>query len=201
MKNHSFVYKNLFLFLLYLSCTASYGQQTTNIDLDKYGGQTSFGFSLGDGLGPVVRQYLSPRTVLEAGMYYGSSLAPQENNNGDNPGGDFNTEFGFVIDFAVHAYGKRFFKEKKNRIKANGFTLRTGHMFGKFSTSHMAAGWTQEIFRERNPKRSFIFELGLKGYLPHWDAKENSMGSPFDYKEAKASVFPYLRLHWNWFVK
>lgn len=175
-------------------------QAQQQIQLDSIGGKTSIGFSLGDGLGPVMRHYLNTQTVLEAGMYAGATLAPQEN-NGNNPAGNFNTEFGFMIDFAVHAYGKRFYKPQKNRIKAHGFTLRTGHVFGDFSTSLLSAGWTQEIFRERNPKHSFIFELGLKGYLPHWDAFKNSISSEFPYKEAKANGFLYLRLGWTWFVK
>lgn len=168
---------------------AAFLLQAQQVELDSVGGKTNIGISLGDGLGPVMRHYLNTRTVLEAGMYAGVALAPQEDNGGSNPGGAFNTEFGFMVDFAVHAYGKRFYKPEKNRIKAHGFALRTGHVFGKFSTSLLSAGWTQEVFRERSPKRSFIFELGLKGYLPHWDAFKNSEDSEIQYKMAEMVNF------------
>lgn len=201
MKKHQLIFKTSVLLFLSLNCAIFYGQETDNIDLDRFGGKTSLGFGIGDGLGPIVRQYLNAQTVLEAGLYAGSTLAPLENTGDSKLASDLHTEFGFMIDFAVHAYGKRFYKEEKRRIKVHGFTMRTGHVFGKFASSILAAGWTQEVFPERNPRRSFILEAGLKGYLPHWDARQNSINSDFDYKEPKVRPFPYLRLHWNFFVK
>lgn len=192
--------KNAILPLLLITQLTLQAQTSADADLDVSGGKLGIGPSFSDGLGAAARYYLTQRTVLEGGLYLGNTLAPQEKND-DNPAAAFNTQLGFMIDCSAHAFGKRFLKARKNRIKANGFVLRTGHQFGKFSTSMLAMGWTQEMFPAHKPNRTFIFELGLKGYLPHWNALENSLGSEFEYQEAKLRVFPFIRFHWNFFVK
>lgn len=171
--------------LIMVSLSAS-AQTEEKVDLSGFGGQTGIGFTFGDGLGPVFRYCLGQKAILETGIYYGSTIAPLEENT-------YNLETGPMIDGAVNFMGNRFEKPNKEKVKANGLVLHAGHLFGDFSTSSASAGWVHESFKKRNPWHSFLFELGLKASFPHWyGTSASGYGTP-------PAAFPYIRFHWNWY--
>lgn len=192
-----------------LLASAQPGDTTSNIpansrnkaNLDEYGGQLGLGFRIFDGLGPVLRYQLDTKNAFELSVGAGATSAPiSDEFSGDNPA---NTEIGLELDVAYHLMGKRYEKNRKNKIKSNGLALHAGHLFGDFSTSFLSAGWTQETFRKDKPMRSFNLELGLKFNFPHWST--NTAYDPWTGYETGYSdplpVIPYFRLHWNWFLK
>lgn len=150
-----------------------------------YGGQVGIGFSIFDGLGTPVRYYLSPKKVLEGGIYYGGIVVRPENE-------DPRLEAGLMLGGGFTFFGDRFEKASKHKIRAHGLALRLNHLTGDYSTTMLSAGWAMETFRKGRTNRSFIFELGLRGVFPNFE---------LDGETVKATPSAYLRCHWNFFVK
>jgi hypothetical protein len=159
---------------------------------DQYGGQYGIGFGFGDGLMANFRYSLSPKTALEGGIGYASTMVPIEEGSfeEENP---FNTEGGFQFEAAAHLMAAR--KEnRKGKIKANGIMLRAGHLFGDFATTFLSGGYGVEVFNPNKKKnnRSYLFEVGLKASFPQWETNTFGYGDP-------PPVFPYLRFRWFWY--
>jgi hypothetical protein len=179
----------LFLCFFFSTLTFTFAQEVnrSNIDVSKYGGKLGVGISILDGLGVPVRYYVTPKNVLEGGMYIGSTIVYN----------DFEFETigsGFVAGLGYTRLGDRFVKEKRNtsKIRANGVALRYRRLFGDFKTNFLSLGWAMETSRATRPHRSFIFELGLQGSFPNFVYDNRT----FD--QAVPGI--YLRCHWNFFI-
>lgn len=166
--------------------------ETQTADLHAPGGAWGGGFSFGDGLLFTLRHARSEKMTFQLSSGLGATSAPTNDNftGTENPGG---VAPGLVLEGGVNFYGKRFLKPGKQKIKAHGLAVRIGHLFGDFSTTQIAAAWTQEIFRQKSPRRSFNFELGLKGLISHWEPN-GDYGDPWP-------VLPFVRFHWHWYGK
>lgn len=166
--------------------------ETQTADLHAPGGAWGGGFSFGDGLLLTLRHARSEKITLQLSTGLGATSAPATDDftGTENPGG---VATGFVLEGGANFYGKRFEKPGKQKIKAHGLAVRIGHLFGDFSTTQFTAAWTQEIFRQKSPRRSFNFELGIKGLISHWEPN-GDYGDPWP-------VLPFVRFHWHWYGK
>ncbi len=175
---------NTLLSVLFLTISFYLSAQTT--DYKEYGGKISIGVEIFDGFGIPVRYYSGPH-VIEAGMYMGG-VALYENSKL----ADIRTEP--MVGAGYTYFGNRFLKEKKRRdkIRANGISLRVNQLLGDFSTTVPSLSWAQETFREGRTHRSFLFELGIQYLVPN-----------FTYLEVRPDpqVGLHLRCQWNFFLK
>ncbi|RMF01233.1 MAG: hypothetical protein D6772_05145, partial [Bacteroidetes bacterium] len=174
-----------FLLLLFVSVLASgqdayfmdYAPTATNdfpkqLDTMRYspeyirnaGGKLSVGISFGEGFGVPVRYYITPKHVVEAGLYLGAVVIFDEDSNGE-----INTYLpsGPTIGLAFARLGNKFEKAKrrKSKIRALGVTPRFQYQFpvGKddtFSRFSFSLGFTQETYKGRKHNRNYIFEFG-----------------------------------------
>ncbi|MBC7774913.1 MAG: hypothetical protein H7246_05685 [Phycisphaerae bacterium] len=148
-----------------------------------YGGKIGVGISIFDGLGVPVRYYLSPKKVLDGGIYFaGIAVTEYE---------ETQLKFGPMLGGGFTFFGDRFEKTSKQKIRAHGLALRLNYLTGDYSTTMLSAGWAMETFKKARSNRSFIFELGLRGQFPNYEIE----GEP-----AKLSPGLYLRCHWNFFL-
>ncbi len=148
-----------------------------------YGRKIGIGISIFDGLGVPVRYYLSPKRVLEGGIYFaGIAVTEYE---------ETQLKFAPMLGGGFTFFGDRFEKVRKQKIRAHGLALRLNYLTGDYSTTMLSAGWAMETFKKNRSNRSFIFELGLRGQFPNYEIE----GEP-----AKVSPGLYLRCHWNFFV-
>ena len=194
--------KLFFVSLLSFSLFPLFAQETSQVDPNDYGGEMGLGFQILDGLTVAFRYYLKPSTVLQLDAGLISVNAPLlSDENGEEQ--EINIENGFGLNASVNFFGQRFQKIKRSgnhKIKSHGVAIRAGQVFGDYSSTRFTAGWVQEVFKQRNPKHSFLFELGLGAMLPHWHA--GTLGQNVLYEEPASVVGTiYLRLHWNWFLK
>ncbi len=166
--------------------------ETQTADLHEPGGVWGGGFSFGDGLLLTLRHARSEKMTFQFSTGLGATSAPSTDDftGAENPGG---VAPGFVLEGGANFYGKRFLKPGKQKIKVHGLAVRIGHLFGDFSTTQITAAWTQEIFRQKSPRHSFNFELGLKGLISHW-APDPDYSDPLP-------VLPFVRFHWHWYGK
>lgn len=149
-----------------------------------YGGKIGVGISIFDGFGVPVRYYFSPKKVMEAGIYYGGIVVPND--------GEVQLGSGLMLGGGYTFFGDRFEKESKRKIRANGLALRVNFLTGDYSTAMLSAGWAMETFRKDRTNRSFIFELGLREQFPNFE---------LDGEPVKALPTAYLRCQWMIFVK
>lgn len=175
--------KNILLCFLCLIAPCCLSAQS---DYKEYGGKLSIGVSLFDGVGIPVRYYAGSN-VFEGGVYIGSVLLYE-----NKVLTDIRAEP--MVGVGYTYFGDRFLKEKKRRdkIRANGISLRVNQLLGDFSTTIPSLSWAQETFREGRTKRSFLFELGIQYSLP---------GSTYLDAEAENQVGIRLRCQWNFFLK
>lgn len=160
-------------------------------EYDDYGGKLGIGISLFNGVGVPVRYYLSPKKVLEAGMYVGAIAIWEDGGNGPEL---IAYTPNFMLGAGYSYFGNRFLKEKKHKskVRAHGVALRAQQLIGDFNTTFASLGWAMETFRKERKHNSFIFELGLQGVFPNFTYD----GAKYD----KARPGVYLRCHWNFFL-
>ena len=132
--------------------------KTLDFDLDVYGGDFSYGITLGGGglIGSPIRYHSSDKIAFELGIYY--LPMPIEINDGDYS--SLNYYHTAVFEWGSNLYLKKHFKEKSNKVKLNGLTSKAGIGIGGYNSFYFAFGWIHESFRKANPKKSFTFELG-----------------------------------------
>ncbi|MCB0532741.1 MAG: hypothetical protein H6574_21185 [Lewinellaceae bacterium] len=158
-------------------------------DYDDYGGKVSIGISILSGFGIPARIYLSPKNVLEAGIYSGGVLIYNSDLEEVQA-----LKYGFMGGLGYTHFGNRFLKEKRkrNKVRAHGVALRANQLFGDFKTSFVSLGWAMETFKEDRRNQSFIFELGLQGFFPDF------VYEGVEYNDPQPGI--YLRCHWNFFL-
>jgi len=166
-------------------------QTTNNLNLSEYGsGASSYGIAYGAPgvLGIPIRFYPNEKTALQIGTYLSGTPVYTAFD-------ELEVKTGFAFAGSATFFGAKSYKSHKEKIKRHGFTLKAGHQFGEFSTSYIAGGWAVETFKKRNKNRSFIFELGLGGYVPHWDNTDAF------YQDPEFTPTLMLNFHWNWYGK
>ncbi len=99
------------------------------------------------------------------------------------------TEFDFFL--------KRFYKESKQRVRANGVYLRGVHALNQYSVTMFSVGWCSEYFKLNNYKRSFMLNLGPAIQVNHWYNDPKNVA----YTDNMFAVMPALmfKIQWNFF--
>lgn len=162
-------------------------------EYDDYGGKIGFGVSIFNGFGMPVRYYLSPKKVIEGGVYIGAVAIWEQNNGGNLELLAY--EPNFMLGAGYSYFGNRFLKQKKHKskVRAHGLAVRGQYLVGDFKTAFASLGWAMETFRKDRKNNSFIFELGLQGAFP------NFVYNNVEYSKGRPGL--YLRCHWNFFLK
>lgn len=106
-----------------------------------------------------------------------------------SPGISLGTELDFFL--------KRFYKESKQRVRANGVYLRGVHGVNAYAVTTLSVGWCSEYFRLNNYKRSFMLNLGPAIQINHWfDDPKNVAYTDDIYRIMPALLF---KVQWNFF--
>jgi hypothetical protein len=156
-----------------------------------YGSQTAIGISLlGSGfVGGHFRWRAGKALYLDFGVHY----LPQVFNH------DFEDEILFNNTFSVSGEldfsFRRFFNERSQKVRANGLFVQCSHVFGRFDSTDLSAGWSLEFFRLNRFKQSFLLNLGLGvQHYPWIDDLQNA-----NYNKSYSRFLPdlHFRLQWN----
>ncbi|MCF8244792.1 MAG: hypothetical protein K9J37_09805 [Saprospiraceae bacterium] len=100
---------------------------------------------------------------------------------------------GAEMDFFI----KRFYKERKQRVRANGIFFRGVTALNKYPVTTVSFGWCSEYFRLNNFKRSFMLNLGPGMQINHWfDDSKNSAYTENIYKYMPTVMF---KVQWHFF--
>jgi hypothetical protein len=158
------------------------------VDINKYGGKFSYGIALGGGgiIGVPIRAYLSPKFALELGAFYRPAIVVNSESG--------TTLNSILIAGGMNYYFSKYYKEKKEKVKMNGITVKSGIGSGDFSTFMVGGGWIHESFKQSNTNRSFTFELG-----PGLLISDNYPAGYYDYNTTSFAL--YWKLTWNWYSK
>lgn len=163
------------------------------LNLDEYGGSFSSGVAIGGGgvFGLPMRYHTSSsRFAFELGLYYRPGYFRVKGYYGSST--DYFVHSG-VLSLGSNFYLGKHYKEKKQKIKLNGITIKGGIGMGEFNTLFAATGWIHESFKKRNKKKSFTLELGIGLIYTEFSAKGNNLYN--------SSLGPYWKLQWNWYKK
>ncbi len=175
--------KNILVCLLCLTGAYSLSAQS---EYGEYGKKLSIGFSIFQGIGVPVRYYAGSH-VLEGGVYMGGIVFTADDEIQE-------VRLEPMVSGGYTFFGDRFLKEKKkrNKIRANGISLRASQILGDYSTTIPSLAWAQETFRQGRTKQSFLFELGLRYVIPHYTYRG---------LEVENQIGLHLRCQWNFFLK
>jgi hypothetical protein len=159
-----------------------------SVGFDEYGGKVSAGIFILGGIGIPVRFYINPKNVFEVNVSSATVLIVDDARDLI----EFSPVFGTGVGYTF--FGNRFLKEKKsvNKVRAHGVALRLNRFWGVYDNTQPSISWAMETFRQHRPKRSFLFELGLRSII-------------FDQTNAviteQVSAGLFLRCQWNFFLK
>lgn len=173
--------------------TTRYSQDYIN----NVGGKLSVGIVFDEGFGVPVRYYWTPKNVVEAGFYVGSTVLIVEDDPNDPV---FYLPSGPTFSLAYCRLGEKFEKAKrrKSKIRSLGVTPRILYQFpsgspNTFSKTLFSLGFTQETYKGSKHNRNYIFEIG-----PYY-RKLNGKYEGIDFTGTSYGV--YLRFNWNWFLE
>lgn len=165
--------------------------------IDQVGGKLSVGIAFDEGFGVPVRYYWTPKNIVEAGMYLGTSVVIQEEGNDDF---EFYLPSGPMFGIAYTRLGEKFEKAKKrkSKIRALGVTPRFYYQFpagseNTFSKARFSVGFTQETYKGPQHRRNYVFEIG-----PYYSVLNGSFEG-LDFTGPEYGI--YLRFNWNWFLE
>ena len=100
---------------------------------------------------------------------------------------------GAELDFFI----KRFYKERKQRVRANGIFFRGVTAINEYPVTTVSLGWCSEYFRLNNFKRGFMLNLGPAMQINHWfDDPKNAAYTEGLYKFMPALI---LKVQWHFF--
>ena len=100
---------------------------------------------------------------------------------------------GAELDFFI----KRFYKERKQRVRANGIFFRGVTAINEYPVTTLSLGWCSEYFRLNNFKRGFMLNLGPAMQINHWfDDPKNAAYTEGLYKFMPAMI---LKVQWHFF--
>lgn len=106
-----------------------------------------------------------------------------------SPGINVGAEF----DFFLH----RFYKEKRQRVRANGIFLRGVTALNEYPVTTLSLGWCSEYFRLNNFKRGFMLNLGPALQINHWfDDPKNIAYTKDMYKYLPSAI---IKVQWHFF--
>ena len=170
------------------------GMTSSEVNLEDYGGKQAIEISLiGASLvGVHYRIRAAKELFFDVGLHYTPTVLFN----------DFNDEAKAVSSFSVSGganyFLHRHFKERKQKIRANGLFFNVTHTFGKYDFSSFAFGWASEYFKRQNTNRSFILELGPSLNVRHWVDDPSTF--PYNYNQDKVMGGVFLRLKWVFFT-
>ncbi len=159
-----------------------------------YGGKTAFGFSLfgeSNFLGAHFRLMAAKELFLDMSAQPELKALTNRFNN--------DVVFGanLLLCGEVNYFLNRFYKERKQKVRANGLFLNASYAFGDYETTRVNGGWCSEYFRLNRFKRGFLLHLGMGLNVNHW------VDDPLNYAYIKdiPKVQPtgYFRIQWNFF--
>ncbi|MBK9017407.1 MAG: hypothetical protein IPM82_27045 [Saprospiraceae bacterium] len=106
-----------------------------------------------------------------------------------SPGIKLGAEFDFFL--------KRFYKERRQRVRANGIFFRGVTALNAYPVSTLSLGWCSEYFRLNNFKRSFMLNLGPALVINHWfDDPKNSPYTESAFRYMPSVIF---KVQWHFF--
>lgn len=158
--------------------------------LEEYGGKFSSGLAIGGGglIGYPVSFHTSSKFAFEIGLHYRPLFLNVEDYWGRTSS---SLEHSVLLSLGTNFYLGKSFKEKKQKIKLNGITVKGGAGFGSFNTTFFAVGWINESFKKKNKKKSFSLELG-PGLLYTYCGNKHV---------EDLSFMVYWKFQWNWYRK
>jgi len=159
-----------------------------------YGGKTAFGFSL-FGESNFIGAHFRVRAAEE--LYLNFSVQPELKLlvNRFNNEGKLGTNI--VLGGEGNYFLKRFYKERKQKVRANGLFFNASHALGDYETTRFNAGWCSEYFRLNRFKRGFLLCLGLGYNINHW--VDDPLNYAYIKDVSKLQPTPYFRIQWNFF--
>ena len=137
---------------------------TFEVDVNDYGSQQAFGISLlGPGfVGAHFRYRAADELFFDVGGHLNSVFLIDEVRE------EFMVEGSPTISGGVDYFLQRFYKEKKNKVRANGLFFNAAHSFGNYDSSTFALGWSSEYFKGERYHRSFLLQLGAAVSFNYW---------------------------------
>ena len=170
--------------------------QEQKLDLAEYGGNFSYGVSLGGGgiIGLPIRFHKGEKFAFEMGLHYRPGIIYADDYWGRST---LYLEHSVVFSTGANFYFGKYFKEKKQKVKLNGLKIMAGAGTGGYDTYLFAIGWINESFKKFNNHKSFSFELG-PGFVITDFSSSNSSGYPED-TYSGGNIMVYWKLQWNWF--
>lgn len=99
------------------------------------------------------------------------------------------TEFDFFV--------KRFYKERRQRVRANGIFLRGVYAVNAYPLTTLSAGWCSEYFKLNNYKRSVMLNIGPGMLINHW--YDDPKNSAFTKGYSKFMPWVIFKIQWNFF--
>ena len=164
------------------------------VNLSDYGRSQALGISLlGQGLlGGHFRQKVGKELFLDLGLHYTPLLLFDEFNE--------TSEWSSTaaISGSLNFFVNRFYKERKQKVRANGFFLNASYDFGNYDATSIGFGWASEYFRRDRFDQSFLLELGPAIGLRHW--VDDPSNFPFNYNQDVATFEIHIRLVWVFHV-
>lgn len=106
-----------------------------------------------------------------------------------SPGINLGAEFDFFL--------QRFYKERRQRVRANGIFLRGVFGANAYPLTTLSAGWCTEYFRLNTYKRSLMLNIGPGMLINHWydDPKNAAYTKGYD----KFMPWAIIKLQWHFF--
>ncbi len=159
-----------------------------------YGGKTAFGFSLFGESNFIGAHF---RIKAAEDIFLDLSLQPELKALTNRFNNEVKVGANLLVGGEVNYFLNRFFKERKQKVRANGLFLNASYALGEYETTRFNMGWISEYFRLNRYKRGFLLGLGLGVNINHW------VDDPLNYAYIKdiPKVQPtgYFRIQWNFF--
>lgn len=157
---------------------------------DDYGAKQAIGISI---LGPAVfgvhfRYEPTNELFLDAGLHYNWTLLQ------DRFADEISIESGITISGGLDYFFKRFYKIKKQKVRANGIFLNANHTLGEYDATGVSFGWASEYFKRGRYGRSFLLELGPNIVQKHWVNDPSTF--PYNHEEPEFVLSINIRLVW-----
>ncbi len=159
-----------------------------------YGGKTAFGFSL-FGESNFIGIHFRLQAAKE--FYFDMSVQPELKALQNRYNNELELGANLLLCGEVNYFLNRFYKESKQKVRANGLFLNASYAIGDYETTRINGGWCSEYFRLNRFKKGFLLGLGIGVNVNHW------VDDPLNYAYTKGidKVQPtaYFRIQWNFF--
>lgn len=106
-----------------------------------------------------------------------------------SPGINLGTEMDFFL--------QRFYKERKQRVRANGVFFRAVTAVNAYPMTTLSMGWCSEYFKLNNYKRGFMLNFGLALVINHW--YDDPKNAAYTENMFKFFPIPLFKVQWHFF--